>query len=234
MRTKTLLIAAAAIAAGVISSQAQSSNVYSANIVGYANVSTPAGYGLYNTPFAIGSSNGANEVFPTLPDNSYFLIWNGSGFNTYLFDSQLGIDPGNWYDGDLNPAAIPTLTPGKGFFFSPGTPGTSTMVGTVVPNPNGTNVLALPAGYSLVGSPLAVGGSVTNAAMNLPLTDNTYILQWNGSGYNTYLYDSGLGIDPGNWYDGDLNAVVPPSFDVGIGFFISPGTPGNWSQVLNP
>ena len=35
---KTLLIAAAALAASVISSQAQ---VYSQNIVGYANVATP-------------------------------------------------------------------------------------------------------------------------------------------------------------------------------------------------
>ena len=37
---KTLLIAAAALVAGVISSEAQ---VYSANIVGYVNVVMPAG-----------------------------------------------------------------------------------------------------------------------------------------------------------------------------------------------
>ncbi len=37
---KTLLIAAAALVAGVISSDAQ---VYSANIVGYVNVACPAG-----------------------------------------------------------------------------------------------------------------------------------------------------------------------------------------------
>jgi hypothetical protein len=40
MKSKTLLIAAAALVAGVITSEAQ---VYSANIVGYVNVTLPAG-----------------------------------------------------------------------------------------------------------------------------------------------------------------------------------------------
>ena len=59
---KTLLMAAAALAAGVISSQA---GVYSANIVGYANVANNiAGKNYFmSVPFNVGVSNGANEVF---------------------------------------------------------------------------------------------------------------------------------------------------------------------------
>jgi hypothetical protein len=235
MRTKTLLLTAAAFAAGILSSLAQSSNVYSVNVVGYANVPTPAGFGLYVNQFNTGVSNGANEVIGSLADNSYFLLWNGSGFNTFLFDSTLGIDPGNWYDQNLNPSSVPLLTPGQAFFYSPGVSGTNTFAGSVIPNIGGTNSQALPAGYSMVGSILPVGGSATNAGpstLNIPLSDNTFILQWNGSGYNTFLFDTSLGIDPGNWYDQNLNGVSPPSFVVGQGFFISPGVPANWTQTL--
>ncbi len=63
MKTKTLLIAAAALAAGVISSQAQ---VYSANIVGYANVVCPAStLVLLANPLDNGT-NTANDVFASL------------------------------------------------------------------------------------------------------------------------------------------------------------------------
>jgi hypothetical protein len=59
---KTLLMAAATLAAGVISSQA--AGVYSQNIVGYVNVASPTAGNSYllSVPFAIGVSNGANEV----------------------------------------------------------------------------------------------------------------------------------------------------------------------------
>src|SRR5437667_4436469 len=50
MRTKALLCAAGLLAAGVATSMAQS-NVYSLNIVGYANVKIISGPGLYNNPF---------------------------------------------------------------------------------------------------------------------------------------------------------------------------------------
>ena len=71
---KTLLIAAAALASSVISSQA---GVYSQNIVGYVNVPTinPAYDYALSVPFTIGASNGANEVFPgtALPEYSQTL-----------------------------------------------------------------------------------------------------------------------------------------------------------------
>jgi len=41
MRTKTLLLAVGALAAGLVTSQAQP--VYSANVVGYMNVPLPSG-----------------------------------------------------------------------------------------------------------------------------------------------------------------------------------------------
>src|SRR5438270_9330702 len=63
MRTKTLLCMAA-LAAGVATSMAQ--NVYSLNIVGYANVPNPVGYTFKTAPFQVTTAvtNGANEILP--------------------------------------------------------------------------------------------------------------------------------------------------------------------------
>ena len=72
---KTLLIAAAALVAGIVSSQAQ---VYSANIVGYVNqVMTNGVLQLVCNPLDNGT-NTANDVFANLPNTSSIQLWNGS------------------------------------------------------------------------------------------------------------------------------------------------------------
>src|ERR1017187_9483311 len=65
MRTKTLLIAVAALAAGILVSSAQT---YSQNVVGYYNVtipgtSTSTGFYIVGNQFNVGVSNGLNEMF---------------------------------------------------------------------------------------------------------------------------------------------------------------------------
>jgi len=234
MRTKTLLIAVAALATGILASKAD--NVYSANIVGYANTSVGAGYQIYVNPLSVGVSNGANEIFSSLPDGSSILTWNGAGYDVFYYDSSLGISPNNWYLADgFTPGPIPTLQPGKGFFLSPGNSFTNTFVGTVLPGAGQTNSTALSAGYSLIGSALPVAGSVTNASFNLPLVDGMTVLKWNGAGYDTYYYDSTLGISADGWYLSDGFTPGPvPAISVGQGFFYSPGQPVTWTQALNP
>jgi hypothetical protein len=60
MKTKTLLIAAAALVAGIVSSEAQ---VYSANIVGYVNVSGNANqFALIANPLDNGTNTGNDEL----------------------------------------------------------------------------------------------------------------------------------------------------------------------------
>jgi hypothetical protein len=234
MRTKRLLIAAAALAAGVLSSQAQS-NVYSANIVGYVNQPIPLGFNLLVNPLNTGASNGVNEVFGNLPDGSTVLTWTGNSFSVAIYDTTIGISANNWYQSDgftpLN--AIPTVPPGKGFFFSPGTVVTNTFVGTVVPAPGATNSLAIPNGFSIVGSVLPVSGDVTNSAINLPLPDGAAVLKWAGNHYVTYIYDTTIGISANNWYLSDGFTPGPvPSIAVAEGFFFNPGVAVNWTQVL--
>ena len=65
MRTKTLLLSAAVLAAGLVASQAQ--NVYSANVVGYvtftSKTNAPA-FEVINNPLT-GTTNTLKGLFPT-------------------------------------------------------------------------------------------------------------------------------------------------------------------------
>ena len=106
MRTKTLLLTAAALlAAGMVSSQA--TPVYSQNIVGYATVSANGSGGTYymtTCPFVIGVSNGADEVYglnanpSALPPGTTILIFNAAETNIYKYNSGGNVGPGAYVD----------------------------------------------------------------------------------------------------------------------------------------
>jgi hypothetical protein len=199
-------------------------------------------------PFSIGVSNGANEIWPvaggvggipSLPDGSSLLIWNGHGYITYLSDSG---SPSSWDDagGDFLPGA-PTLPVGQGFFLIPAASTTNTFVGTVAVNVGATNNTSYLGGNTYFVAPVVpYGGTITNgsstgggvalsAANNLP--DGSSLLVWNGSGYITYLSDSGSGS---LWDDagGDFLPTAP-SVSVGQGFFIIPAANFTWTEGLS-
>ncbi len=202
MRTKTTLLCAAALAAGVVGSMAQS-NVYSVNIVGYANVpvATAAASFLAN-PFNLDNTNSAANVLnlPPLNDNLYtgngylnqfFLnTWNGHGYTSVWFENDDTLDndgasgaTNGWagppaYDGSVQ-GAIPTLAPGLGFYIIlSGSSTTNTFVGSVAPLSPTTNSLTIfTAAANAVASVLPVSGPITNAAFQFPippLNDNLY------------------------------------------------------------
>jgi hypothetical protein len=226
MRTKALL-SVAAIAASAITAMAQS-NVYSLNIVGYATVAVPAGYSLLANPLSAGVTNGANELGLQI-DSEQILTWNGTGFNYVSYDSGFG----GWIDANFAPSTPPSLPPGKGFFFYNPLPVATniTFVGQVVPGPASTNSLSLPAGYSLIGSPLPANVTDISAApVSLPKIDSMQVLTWNGSGYVYTAYDSGFG----GWIDANFTAKAAPAYSIGQGFFFyNPGqTAASWPQSL--
>ncbi len=252
MRTKTLLIAAAALAVGVISSQAQ---VYSQNIVGYANVQTLTGSANYllSIPFTIGSSNGANEIWPlmsdgvtpTLPDGSFISIWNGTTYTTYESDSGSG---SLWDDNNgTSISYAPVLPVGQGFFLSPSSATTNLFAGTVAVQVGTSNnmVLAVGSANYLVGCVVPYSGAVTNGNVatgvggpclfspdggNTGLPDGSFLSIWTGTTYTTYESDSGSGS---YWDDNNGTAIpVPPSITVGQGFFLSPASAFTWTVGL--
>ena len=223
---KTLLIAAAALAVAVTSSQAQ---VYSANVVGYANIVTPASVNtLLAVPFKIGVSNGANEVFTALPEFSQVLIWNINTSSYTLYQTDTG-SPTGWSDAGSSPVPAPLLPVGQGFFLNPAANTTNTFAGTVAVNVGTSNVLTL-ANASvnyLVGDFVPYAGSVTNGTSsggganlnNLPEFSQVLIWNANTSSYTLYQTDTG---SPSGWSDAGSSPVAPPTLTVGQGLFISP------------
>jgi hypothetical protein len=250
MRTKTLLIAAAtALAAGIVSSQAQ---VYSQNVVGYVNTVTPnGGTYLITVPFSIGVSNGANEIYPlisgtpgnnavpSLPDYSQVLIWTGNNYTAYNSDST---SPSLWDDANFaNLPGAPVLPVGQGFFLIPSASYTNTFVGTVAVAAGATNnTVYVNGGTYLVASDVPYGGYVTNGTstggglaldINNGLPDYSQILVWTGNNYTAYNSDSG---SPSLWDDSNFaNLATPPSINVGQGFFLIPSANFTWTVGLS-
>jgi hypothetical protein len=250
MRTKTLLLSAAALlSAGFISTQAQ---VYSQNVVGYANVSTPAGPNyMITVPFAIGASNGANEIWPlispgvpSLPDFSEILIWNPSTVSYTAYYSDSGSST-LWDDGSFNQnAPAPILPVGKGFFLIPSANVTNVFAGTIAVNVGTSNATAFATGPNyLVGCPVPYAGAVTNGdpttfaggpnlSINGGLPDYSEILLWNPAtvSYTAYYSDSGSST---LWDDGSFNQnVALPTLNVGQAFFLIPSANFTWKVGL--
>ncbi len=185
---KTLLMAAAALAAGIISSQAQP--VYSQNIVGYVNVNTKSGGA---TPLSTsldmvdagGNTNNATNVLSN-PfnagigngplDASQLIVWNSTKFKVYLFDANpadaalLGQTFTGITDVNGNFVTPPVLGNGQGYYLFytqiPGFPATNTVtfVGTVRGSITGglsnTVVLASSPVTSFAASGLPLGGGL--------------------------------------------------------------------------
>jgi hypothetical protein len=101
---------------------------------------------------------------------------------------------------------------------------TNTFVGTVIPSPV-TNSFS--AGiYSLVGSPLPIGGNLTDTNLNLGpvLANKSSVLAWDNSGSGAYVSANKLA---GVWTT-NLNIAV------GQGVFVLPSNTTNWVQTLPP
>jgi hypothetical protein len=162
MRTKILLASAAALAAGVLASNAQ---VYSANVVGYANVVLKGNgqFTLVSDPFANGTGNYNTNIFSVaLPGRSSvttFGIPNPGVPNTFRLNAA-----GTAWSG------VVQLSPGVGFFVQNGTVGggapdlTNTFVGSVVVNSGGSITNDIPPGYSLQGSLIPYAGNIAIAS----------------------------------------------------------------------
>jgi len=220
MRTKTLLIAATALAAGIISSEAQT--VYSVNVVGYANVITPAGQlALISNPLDLDGINNITNVLKNTPNGTQVQIWNGAGY-TPVTRSSFGV--GAWSANATN-AFLP---PGTGFFIKTPSAFTNTFIGNVVPAISTSNNLALPAGtLVLAGTVLPVSGTLTNSADQGPDTLNLGVLPpgtqlqlWNGNGFTPVTRSSfGATLWNGN-----------PTISLGQGLFIKTPVATNWSQ----
>jgi hypothetical protein len=204
MRTKTLLVTAAALVAGLASSVAQS-NVYSVNVVGYVNQAYPAGaLACIANPLDNGT-NTLDSVLGGVPSKSTAQFWTGSGFTS---SGRTTVWSPN--------TAIP---PGVGFFINSKSAYTNTYVGNVACNVGATVTNSLPAGVLvLVGSKIPYAGDMNDTNLNLALPSKSTAQVWNGAGYTS----SGR------------TTTWSPALPIGVaqGFFLNSKSAHDWVQTL--
>jgi len=196
---KTLLIAAAALAAGVISSQAQ---VYSLNVVGYVNQPIPANSyqivgsqmingsdanqtngninttlinGLVSSP--VPATGGNPSQNPALSTNSQILLWNGITFTIYYYFNAAdatswegsGTWSAGWYDGLGDYESSAALPIGTAAFIYNHS-GSSMTVTTVGTVEQGTNVETIVPGFNLLCLQEPISTNPIVGGYGLPLT----------------------------------------------------------------
>jgi len=221
MKTKTLVLAAAALAVGVLSASAQGSNVYSLNIVGYVNVEIKPGYNLVANPLDDGKGNLSTNLIPSdISRLSQVLVYTagGGGYSTATKKAS-GWD------------ATFVIPPGNGYFIKNTTNinYTNTYVGNVLASVPGSVTNNFQPGYNLVGSPYPIGGGSTNMGSNtMNLADglprlSQVLVYANPGGYSTATKKAS------GW---DAAFTI----NVGQGFFIKNQTnvPTPWIQNVGP
>jgi hypothetical protein len=209
MRTKTLAIAAAFLAAGLASSVAQS-NVYSLNVVGYVNVDLPAGFTMIANPLKNGD-NTINTVLADVPPGTLLYKFDGS-FGSPAEAGGLGV---GW---DVNLS----LAPGEGAFIQLPTAKTVTFVGEVT---QGNTTNSMPAGFSIRSSVVPQSAGLTSV-LGFPAEagDIVYFFNKATQSYAGGLYESG----GGNLWD-----PSEPSPAVGEAFWVQKAAPANWVRDFN-
>jgi hypothetical protein len=210
MRTKTLLLTAVLSVAGLLSAAAQ---VYSVNVVGYINVTAPAGFSIIANQLDNGKGNNLRDLMPTAPAGTQVFKYTGAGYDILTFD-------------DLDNAWLPAtaniiLAPGDAAFIK--NPGTTSMTITFVGEvQQGTLTINLPAGYSMVSSKVPQEATVTTLGIVGQAGDQ--ILRYVNGQYAISTYDD---LD---------NAWLPapePTIKVGEGFWIKKNAAGTWTRVFN-
>ena len=223
MKTKTVIIAGAALAASILTSSAQP---FSQNIVGYVNVSLPPSvYTLVNAPLQINLTNDAEAMFPCLQCGDTIMFWNlgNQNYDTYTF-----FGAGLWQYPDSSFGSAPNIPVGTGIFYAngQGTGETNTYAGTVVLSQS--NSLP-PSVYTLVASAPPISCNFEDANLNLPLQCGDTIMLWNlgNQNYDTYTF-----IDAGLWLYPDSSFGSAPTLNVAQGFFYAngQGSAEMWTQ----
>jgi len=212
MRTKTLLLTAALVAAGAASSMAQ---VYSVNVVGYINKQIPKGFAMISNQLDNKTGNKVVDLIPAPPNNTFVYKFDPSSGGYVIIDYL-----GGWEGDDLDM----TLKPGEGVFISSPSVHNATFVGEV----QLTSSVPITKGFTIISSVVPQANPLDT--MGFPAVNGDFVYQYDPSsgGYriNDYL---------GGW-EGDDNGVAPTPA-IGESFFLyHPTTAANtaWNRTFTP
>ena len=253
MRTKTTILSAVALAAGLLSASAQ---VYSANVVGYYNVAVPSHkYALISNQL----TNSLNDVNVVLgsgcisdaagANNTVLYFWNGGGYVSYQYFTGADADnyflasgsTSGWYD-PTGVKAVEKVKQQTGhFLYNPAPVGlTNTFVGQV---PQGSFARTIKVGFDTYSIVPPVSTNVDNTFASYPGTSdpagaNNDVLYIYNNGYSSFQYFTGADADNyflasgsvNGWYD-PTGVLSPSKQNVGQGFFIRHfGSPVAWNS----
>jgi hypothetical protein len=212
MRTKVLLCAAA-LAASLASSMAQS-NVYSLNVVGYYNITVAGGQKVMIANQLNTTNNTIGSLLaPPMVNNNDSLYKYAGGFSTSLYSTD---------DGQWDPDPTVTMNPGEAVFYVPSVTTTLTFVGEVL---QGSLTNTLPLNVKVMRSSMVPQQGGVSSVLGVPFDNNDSLYLYN-AGYSTYLYST----DDGQW---DPNE---PVINLGQGFFYvkaATANPANANWVRN-
>lgn len=215
MKTKSLIITALLTAAGSMGLMAQSTNVYSLNVVGYVNVTVPHGFSIIANPLN-GATNTLANLISAPPVNTVVYEYVNGNYQIATY-AQDDFGNNNW-DNNL------TFAPGTGaWIYNPAvTNFTVTFVGQIQA---GGYTNAVPTGFSLKSSVVPQSGQLDTALSYTPGNNDVVYLFRNGNyQISTYAQDD----------FGNLNWDTPPVPNVGEGFWIyNANAAKNWVQSFS-
>lgn len=191
-------MAAAALAAGLVTSNAQ---VYSQNVVGYVSLPLTNGVLTLIAPAldldGTGKNNTISTVFSTngVTPGDVVYVFTGSGYDTISYAlAGRGYATNGWYLGSTLTNNYP-INPGEAVFYAPQANETNVQVGNVLLGTNVVNAYFPIAAnqVNLVSSVIPLSGGVTTVLGYNP-TPGDVIFQYTGAGYNTYSYSALAGV----------------------------------------
>lgn len=215
MRTKTIIAAAALLAAGALTSMAQS-NVYSVNVVGYVNVNLSSGFNLIANQLdydGTGLNNTVQNVFGTnLVGTVYAFSGGAFASPAASYSSKTG------WTGGTN-AANAALKPGGAVFAAVSAPKTITLVGTVDQGALSTPYIA---GFNMIASQVPQAGLMQTDLGYAP-SGNVTVYRYN-AGTQTYASPASTWSSKTGW------SPSQPSLNVGEGVFLATSVGGTWTR----
>jgi hypothetical protein len=233
MKIKALLVSVALGAAMVGSASAQ---VYSANAVGYVNMTVPTGLSILANPLNGSPDNSLNNILP---------LTNGDiGATIFRFDTTVGAYGNSiqwagtslqWLTANTN-ASWTMLAPGEAFFMRVSHDTDITWVGEV-PQGDLSNPLPGPGNLSMRASQVPQTAQIGKPGVGLGFpaggNDKIYIFNNATGAYKaSYGFLAGLGWLSANMDDEGLDG---PTIPVGTGFFLLQGPSGaaSWDRTFS-
>lgn len=172
-----------------------------------AGITAPVGYRIrkhWTLASVFGATNSAGLQGGSSVTADQIQVWNGTGYDVYYYQTS-GIGGTGWRKaGDQSTDASDTvIEPGNSLITKRGASGAATITLTGMVKTGATSV-SIVAGYNFVPNPNAVAMTLTscglytgNASTGIAdgsATSADQIMLWNGTGYDSYYYQtSGIG-----------------------------------------